>query len=223
MTIKDMKASEVGATIEYLHSITGIGLPKDPKATVRFLQMKFGGYYKELLTDSFDWFCEGHMDKRPYELSAMFIVEIMQKFLRHGNRNRRYYPAYKLHDEMQKAKSDNESDKTALRVTAERYYTSLYSTPIQYHFVMRDLESLCEYIVRNGWVKPNEIDEETAKGLKDKLKMYNDMKHQHHKQNMRDKFSLAKLGYDKGSKHDYEKALVTAYLIEKRIAEGWTP
>ena len=218
-----MSATEVGEKIEYLHAISGIALPTKPQATVKFVQVKYGAYYKELLQDSFDWFADGHIDKKPYQISAMFIVEIMRKFLVHGNSKRKYYPSFKLHDEFKGRYTDSEASKRAMLITAERYYNSLYSQPVEYHFVLRDLESLAEYIVKNNWVRKEEISEDIRKAIAEKLKNYNSNKYKKHKQDKREKYSLGNLGYNPNKQVDYEKCVVTAYLIEKRIKQGWKP
>lgn len=224
MKIKNVTQQDIGKQLERLSALSGMAAPKDPKQTAHFIKEKLAGYEYELLKDAIDWYCEGHMDERPYDVTAMFTIKITRSYLRHGNKTGKIY--YRNEGERLVEKVDHEaSSRKALAIAFEHYYSQFYTDKPDFKLVMRELEVQAEYIKSKGWVRSHEIDNDTAGMLKDQLIDYTTRKNvfMHNEKLSINPFRAMAHRMQEKVNHDYDKAIVAAYLFEKQIANGKRP
>lgn len=224
MKIKNTTQQDIGAQLERLCALSGMAAPKDPKQTAHFIKEKLQGYEFAVLKDAIDWYCEGHMDERPYDVTAMFMLKITRAYLRHGNKTGKVY--YRHEGERIVEQQDNELvARKALAIAFEHYYTQFYTDQPDFKLVMRELEGQAEYIKSKGWVRSHEIDADTAGMLKDQLIDYSTRKNvfMHNEKLSINPFRAMAHRMQQKVNHDYDKAIVCAYLFEKQIANGKRP
>lgn len=226
MSISELTKQEIGAELTRLASLTGMKLPDDPPLTAKWVQKKFSQYYAVLLRDAFDWYCEGTMDLKSREINAMNISRILHAYMK-TSKKRYYEQKPNPISEMVSREKDEEVSKKALKYTAYDYYRDMHSETPVFKLNMMSLITLESYIVSKGWVAKGEITEEIKDELIGKLKRFSERKSRYIAQSIKDKSDFharAWSGFVKDKPiHDYERAVVTAYLIEKRIEDGWKP
>lgn len=226
MTIKELTKQEIGAELTRLASLTGMKLPDDPPLTAHWIQKKFGKYYAVLLRDGFDWYCEGTLDLKSREVNAMNISKILHTYMK-TSKNKYYENKPNPIQEIVNQEKEEQVSKKALKYTAYDYYVDVHGDNPEFKLNMMSLITLESFIVNKGWVAKGEITEEIKNDLIGKLKRYSERKSRYIAQSIKDKSDFharAWNGFVKDKPiHDYERAVVTAYLIEKRIEDGWKP
>lgn len=226
MKIGELTKQDIGSELTRLASLTGMKLPDDPPLTAHWIQKKFYNYYAALLREGFDWYCEGHLDLKSREVNAMNISRILHTFMK-SSKNRYYeIKPNPIQHEIDKKKEDDVS-KRALSITAEQYWIDMESDNPTFKLSIRTLISLESYVVEKGWVVRGEITDEIRKDIIGRLKVFEDRKQRYIAQGVKDKSDFHARTWTNFIKEkpvsDYERAVVTAYLIEKRIKDGWEP
>ena len=170
MTIEEMTKTEIGEELVRLASLTGMKLPEDPPLTAQWIKKKWGGFYKALLREGFDWYCEGNLDLKSRDINAMNVSRILNAFIKVSKGE--YYKKKIVETKEEQNKAEEErSNKKAMKYTAERYYKDVYCVDSEFKLIPKSLEVLCDWIVEKGWVVPQEIDEDRRQMLRDKLTM----------------------------------------------------
>lgn len=225
MTIEEMTKTEIGEELVRLASLTGMKLPEDPPLTAQWIKKKWGGFYKALLREGFDWYCEGNLDLKSRDINAMNVSRILNAFIKVSKGE--YYKKKIVETKEEQNKAEEErSNKKAMKYTAERYYKDVYCVDSEFKLIPKSLEVLCDWIVEKGWVVPQEIDEDRRQMLRDKLTMYVKRKAQYLQNEAMEKshfHAIARTRQLSNPTTDFEKAIVTAHLIEKRIEDGYEP
>ncbi len=227
MKISDMTKTEIGEELMRLASLTGMKLPDDPPLTAHWIKKKYANYYAVLLREAFDWYCEGSLDLKSREVNAMNVSRILNTHMK-TSKNRYYEAKVVSVAEVEASKQkQEEGNRKALVYAAEDYYRDIIGEDPKFRMTIVQLEALQGYVVEKGYVSPQEITEEKRDYIIGKLKRYAERKtrHIHEEVKSRSDFHAKTFRSFQGKdrNYDYERALVTAFLIEKRIEDGWKP
>lgn len=220
-TIKELDNSVVGSYIERLHTLGGMRMPEDPKATVDYIKHKYGNFYESLLGGATDFLLEGFYEPRTNTISASMLIKCFKSYLGtpEGKKHYKKVSTYKMPEKSPEELA--EIDRKAMKVIAENYYLSFHEGQVKIHF--KQMQSIHEYAKQ--WLDQEYRDDMTAE-IEYKLQKYLERSKRTRLRENHDKGALRSLGYqitDDMKDYDLAKLVDVASVIEKRIEEGWKP
>lgn len=215
--LNEVERKQIASTLQQICTIADIEAPQDIASLIDYMQRKFKNTLQDIEAAMDFWIANESRIIKPRRLNVKFLSDVLILYKSHVKA--RTHERHERKEYMPTPQEENDTFLKAYKIAWEEYYYSIKANECK--VMLKQLETLCEYAVQQGWVDNSAWTTEQIEQEREWLKGY--AKRYHEKIHESDTNQFRRMARKFNDHTDYEKAIVMSLHFRDRIRNGDVP